>query len=82
MIVMDLQAIYPPSMVPGFMQTIKAYYVNTYKDQFFVDTPHFFKAFIWSELLFQAPVMIWAIGALLRSKHESPLVLDLVSDTR
>jgi len=82
MIVMDLQAIYPPSMVPGFMQTIKLYYVDTYKDQFFVDTPNFFRAFIWSELLFQAPIMIWAIGALLRSKHEKArLALEFFPDT-
>ena len=68
---MDLQAIYPPAMVPSFMKSIKAYYIETYKDKFFVDSPDFFKAFIWSELLIQAPVMIWAISALLRSMFPS-----------
>jgi hypothetical protein len=65
---MDLQAIYPSSMIPSFMHRLRAYYVNTYKDQFFVNTPPFFKAFMWSELLFQAPVMIWAVGALYRGR--------------
>lgn len=65
---MDLQAIYPASSVPGFMLSLKNFYVNTYKDQFFVQTPPFFKMFMWSELLFQAPVMMWALGGLYRSE--------------
>jgi hypothetical protein len=71
-IVMDLQAIYPASLVPNFMLNLKAFYINTYKDQFFINTPPFFKAFMWSELLFQAPVMIWAVGALYRSENSPP----------
>jgi hypothetical protein len=69
--VMDLQAIYPPFMVPGFMLSLKNFYINTYKDQFFVETPPFFKLFIWSELFFQAPVMFWALGGLYRSEYQT-----------
>ncbi|TVY54165.1 Sigma intracellular receptor [Lachnellula suecica] len=75
MFLMDLQAIYPPSVVPGFMLTVKNYYIKTYKDQFFVNPPPFFKLFIWSEILFQAPVTVWALGGLYRNSPKIPLVL-------
>lgn len=68
-LVVDLQALYPPSMVPEFMVNIKAFYLNTYHDQFFVQTPPFFEFFMWTEIFFQGPVMLWGIGALLRGKE-------------
>lgn len=64
---MDLQALYPPSLVPTFMANLKSFYINTYNDQFFIDMPLFFKTFMWTEILYQAPVSLWAIFALLRS---------------
>ncbi|KUJ10495.1 uncharacterized protein LY89DRAFT_675319 [Mollisia scopiformis] len=75
MFLMDLQALYPPSMVPAFMADLKAYYINTYNDQFFIDTPLFFKVFMWSEILFQAPVILWAIPALRRNDPKIPVIL-------
>ncbi|TVY44765.1 putative membrane protein [Lachnellula subtilissima] len=72
---MDLQAIYPSSMVPSFMLSLKNYYIDNYNDRFFVETPPFFKLFIWSELFFQAPVMLWALGGLYRNSPKFPLVL-------
>lgn len=68
---MDLQAIYPAHLTPSFMQNLKAFYINTYKDDFFINPPPFFKAFMWSELLFQAPVMIWAVPALYQSEYHA-----------
>jgi hypothetical protein len=55
-------------MVPTFMANIKAFYLDTYKDQFFVQTPPFFEFFMWTEVFVQGPVMLWAIGALLRGE--------------
>jgi hypothetical protein len=49
------------------MAGIKDFYITTYQDQFFIQTPPFFEFFMWTELLYQTPVMIWGIGALLRS---------------
>jgi len=59
--VVDLQGIYPAHLIPTFMSRISAFYLETYNDLFFVYHPPFFQAFMWSELLFQAPVGVWAI---------------------
>lgn len=64
--VVDLQSIYPAHLVPSFMVSIKEFYITTYKDQFFISTPPFFKLFTWLELVYQAPVLIWAIPNLYR----------------
>ncbi|CAL3969893.1 unnamed protein product [Diplocarpon coronariae] len=75
MFLMDMQAIYPPSLVPGFMKALEGWYVANYHDRFFVEKPVFFQAFIASELFYQAPVMIWALGALHRNSPKVPVVL-------
>ncbi|CZR62660.1 related to integral membrane protein [Phialocephala subalpina] len=75
MFLMDLQALYPPSLVPAFMENLKSFYINTYNDQFFINTPLFFKTFMWTEILYQAPVSLWAIPALLRNDPKVPVVL-------
>ncbi|KAL2061517.1 hypothetical protein VTL71DRAFT_6894 [Oculimacula yallundae] len=75
MFIMDLQAIYPPSIVPGFMKALDDYYINSHYDQFFVHKPPFFRAFIWSEVFFQAPVMLWSLGALRQASPKLPIVL-------
>lgn len=87
---MDMQAIYPPAIVPRFMTALENWYVENYHDQFFVTKPAFFRAFIASELLYQAPVMIIALRLLRQSMSirafVSPddgkaLLLDLRSRT-
>jgi hypothetical protein len=55
-------------MVPDFMVNLKSFYINTYKDQFFVNTPPFFEFFMWTEIFLQAPVMLWGVGALFRGE--------------
>lgn len=50
------------------MKSIKAFYLETYKDRFFMDTPPFFEFFMWTEVFFQGPVMLWSIGALLKGE--------------
>jgi hypothetical protein len=66
--VVDLQALYPPSIVPTFMKNIKTFYVETYNDQFFIETPPFFEFFMWTEVFLQGPVMLWSLGGLLRGE--------------
>ncbi|CAG8979442.1 hypothetical protein HYALB_00011955 [Hymenoscyphus albidus] len=74
-LVMDLQAIYPPHLVPDILTSLKDFYVNTYHDQYYVNTPPFFKLFLWIELLYQVPVMIWGLGGLYRNSPKIPLAL-------
>lgn len=69
-IVMDFQPLYPPQLIPTFMTKLGDFYVDTYKDRFFIkdNTPPFLKAFLWSEVLYQFPTGLWAIQALLKGK--------------
>jgi EXPERA (EXPanded EBP superfamily) len=67
--VVDLQSLYPPHLVPTFMASLKAYYIATYNDLFFISPPPFFKLYMWFELFYQAPVMFWAIPNLYRSMY-------------
>ncbi|RKF56032.1 integral membrane protein [Erysiphe neolycopersici] len=71
----DLQAIYPPWMVPEMLQKVKNYYIETYHDRFFVNPTPFFRFFISIELLYQVPVMIWGLRALYYNSPKIPLVL-------
>ncbi|TQS32513.1 hypothetical protein Golomagni_07167 [Golovinomyces magnicellulatus] len=65
-VVIDLQVIYDPSLVPAFLKKAKDFYVERYNDQFFINSPPFFKLFVWSEVFVQAPVMLWSLGGLYR----------------
>lgn len=73
--VVDLQTIYPPWLVPEILQTVKAFYINKYHDRFFIEPNPFFLLFIWIELVYQAPVMIWGLRALYSNSSKIPLVL-------
>ncbi|KAB8292533.1 hypothetical protein EYC80_008243 [Monilinia laxa] len=75
MFLMDLQALYPPSLTPSFLTSIKNFYITTYNDQFFISPPIYFQLFIWLELLVHVPVSFWAIGGLLRDSPQTPLLL-------
>jgi len=70
-IVVDVQPVYPPSLIPAWMSGISDFYVTTYHDKFFIEKPPFFEFWLWTELLIQIPVEIWAIGGLLRSTYLS-----------
>lgn len=59
------------------MVNIKKFYLDTYKDLFFVNTPPFFEFFMWTEVFFQAPVMAWGIVALHRSEYPELLERDI-----
>ncbi|CCU75973.1 integral membrane protein [Blumeria hordei DH14] len=74
-IVVDLQVIYPPIIVPTFMIDLKAFYVETFDDRFFRTPPPFFQLFVWLEILYQAPVIAWSLGGLYCNSSKVPLVL-------
>jgi hypothetical protein len=71
---MGLQAIYPPRYTPAILTSLKHFYVRNYNDQFYVQTPQFFKSFLWFEAVYQAPVMAWGIRGLYNSKIMDPLL--------
>ncbi|KAG4024951.1 hypothetical protein MFRU_077g00180 [Monilinia fructicola] len=75
MFLMDLQTLYPPSLTPTFLTSIKNFYITTYNDQFFISPPSYFILFTWLELLVHVPVSFWAIRALLRDSPQTPLLL-------
>ncbi|KAM3065488.1 hypothetical protein ACMFMG_011625 [Clarireedia jacksonii] len=79
MFLMDLQTIYPASITPRFLTSIKDFYIETYHDQFFVSPPIYFQLFIWLELVVHVPVSFWAVGALLKETPTTPLILLLYS---
>jgi hypothetical protein len=59
-------------MIPAWMLSITEFYINTYNDLFFIDTPPpFFEFFMYTEMFVQVPVMIWGIPALLRGEHST-----------
>ncbi|RKF76500.1 hypothetical protein GcM3_078027 [Golovinomyces cichoracearum] len=74
-LVIDLQVIYDPSLVPAFLKKAKGFYVERYKDRFFIDPPPFFKLFVWSEVFVQAPVMLWSLSGLYRNSPNVPLII-------
>lgn len=65
-VAVDLAGYYPASIRPAFTLTIRDYYVNTYRDRFFISPPLWFKGFLFLELVYHVPLSLWAIPALLR----------------
>jgi len=63
----DLAPLWPAAIKPAYLDTIRTYYITTFRDQFFSSPPAWFTAYIWLELFYHVPLSLWAIGALLRS---------------
>jgi hypothetical protein len=66
--VVDAYPLWPTSLRPAFMDDIRSFYITTYKDQFFISPPSWFRMYIYMELLYHVPLSLWAIGALLRGE--------------
>ncbi|KAK3109879.1 hypothetical protein LTR53_016410 [Teratosphaeriaceae sp. CCFEE 6253] len=71
----DTFPLYPASVRPDFMQTIRTFYIETYHDKFFTQPPAWFMMYVWFELLYHVPVSVWAIGAILRDDPRLPIHL-------
>lgn len=65
----DTYPFLPPFLQADFIFQLRQFYVDTYNDKFFQGTPApWFSVFNWMELLYHAPLSLWAIGALLRGR--------------
>ncbi|KAL8653180.1 MAG: hypothetical protein Q9210_002253 [Variospora velana] len=75
MFMIDLPALYPSSLTPTSLTSLRTYYHTTYRDEFF--SPNgpptaWFGAFLWMEALYHLPLSYWAVPNLYRGTH--PLV--------
>ena len=48
------------------MINLRAWYIETYKDRFFVQPTAWFKTYVLLEGLYHVPLSVWAIGAIVR----------------
>ena len=80
----DLVPLYPDAVTPQALTDLQNYYIETYQDRFFADPPLWFRGFTLGEGLYQLPLSIWAVRALLRSERPSDQSLplhDAISNT-
>ncbi len=70
--VVDLAPLYPAQMKPHALDTLRTWYIATYRDQFFVHPPAWFNMYMWMEALYHVPLSLWAIAGLLKSKRSTP----------
>ena len=73
--VVDLVPLYPAVLVPKFSASLRTWYINKYRDQFFISPPNWFYVYVALEAVYHLPLSIWAVGALLRDDAMVPLHL-------
>ncbi|KAM0718538.1 hypothetical protein Q7P37_005608 [Cladosporium fusiforme] len=71
----DLAPLYPESLKPAFITSLREFYIATYADRFFTQPPAWFNMYMNMELIYHVPLSIWAIGALLRDDPKVPVQL-------
>lgn len=64
----DAQACLPVNFYPPFLVDLKTWYTDEYGDYLFTEKPHFFVGIMWLQLLFQWPLALVNIFAILTSK--------------
>jgi hypothetical protein len=64
----DSQTCLPLSYFPDFLINVKTWYTNEYGDYLVAEKPHFFVGLVWLELLFQWPLSLINLYAILSSK--------------
>jgi hypothetical protein len=64
----DSQTCLPLSYFPDFLINVKTWYTNEYGDYLVAEKPHFFVGLVWLELLFQWPLSLINLYAMLSSK--------------
>ncbi|KAH9931876.1 transmembrane protein 6/97 [Fomitopsis serialis] len=88
-VVVDLQAIYPPHLIPSAMKGVVDYYLTTYNDPliggvmgFFgpakADSFNWFETFVIMEAFFQLPSSSWACEGFTKVHSRTIYVLLLV----
>ncbi|PNS21723.1 hypothetical protein CAC42_1577 [Sphaceloma murrayae] len=71
----DLHPLWPASIRPAYMDSLRQWYVTTYRDQFFVAPPAWFDLYMYLELIYHVPLCLWAIPALLNDDRRIPVQL-------
>ncbi|XVF03067.1 hypothetical protein REPUB_Repub04eG0228700 [Reevesia pubescens] len=64
----DAQIVLPETTFPDVLIRLKQSYAEEYQDYLMVEKPHFFKALVWLELVFQWPLVLLNIYGILASK--------------
>lgn len=65
--VIDTVSLFPPSLRTNLSIKLRQFYVDSFRDKFFEDPqPVWFTVFIWMELLYHAPLSVWAVLGLWR----------------
>jgi len=72
-ICLDSYILWPKAYVPGFMTTLRQYYMATYKDQFFTKPPAWYIYYVVQEVIYQLPTCISSIQGLYTGKQITPL---------
>ncbi|CAK4033392.1 integral membrane [Lecanosticta acicola] len=75
MFFVDLAPLYPSSLKPTPITLLRNWYIQTYRDKFFIAPPAWFTMYIWMELIYHVPLSLWAVGALLRDDSMVPVHL-------
>ena len=77
--VIDLVPFYPKTLVPRFSQTIRDFYITSYRDRFFIEPSNWFKMYIALEGLYHLPITLWMLQALPKDDPMLPLHLLIFS---
>ncbi|RMZ85303.1 hypothetical protein DV738_g112, partial [Chaetothyriales sp. CBS 135597] len=75
MLLIDLVPFYPSALVPAVSQSIRKFYIETYRDRFFIAPPNWFRVYIGLEGVYHLPVTIWMLRALPNNDPMLPLQL-------
>ncbi|KAI4322546.1 hypothetical protein L6164_022228 [Bauhinia variegata] len=65
---LDAQTCLPLTYFPDFLIDLKKWYSNEYDDYLIIEKPHFFIGLVWIELLFQWPLVLLNLYAILAGK--------------
>jgi hypothetical protein len=74
----DLAPLWPTSLKPEFITTLREWYITTYADRFFTQPPAWFNLYMYMELVYHVPLSVWAIGALIRGNAVCVMIVQLV----
>ncbi|XP_050204711.1 uncharacterized protein LOC126654777 [Mercurialis annua] len=65
---LDSQTCLPTNLYPQFLLNLKKWYTDSCGDYLIAEKPHFFVGLVWIELLFQWPLALLSLYAILASK--------------